>query len=183
MSFLVYPTIKQAPILSMLGFGGGGTALALGGATPLVTYTMTKSSNHDNYNEGTGLTSGVCGGSNKAVVSDASTTTVVMTLSFTPSVTNITSWNICTANAGSNGFTISYRFNGTGSYTSTGVSGSSATSVDLTSAAQAVGTVSDFQLSGGGGSGNSHIYLWYLEINGVYPTGVGSPTHTWVFQA
>ena len=118
----------------MLGFGGGGTALALGGASPLVTYTMTKSSNHDNYNEGTGLTSGVCGGSNKAVVSDASTTTVVMTLSFTPSVTNITSWNICTANAGSNGFTISYRFNGTGSYTSTGVSGSTATSVDLTSA-------------------------------------------------
>ena len=31
MSFLVYPTIKESPILSMLGMGGGGTGTALGG--------------------------------------------------------------------------------------------------------------------------------------------------------
>ena len=31
MSFLVYPTIKQSPMLSMLGMGGGGTGTAFGG--------------------------------------------------------------------------------------------------------------------------------------------------------
>ena len=31
MSFLVYPTIKESPILSMLGMGGGGTGTALAG--------------------------------------------------------------------------------------------------------------------------------------------------------
>ena len=181
MSFLVYPTIKESPILSMLGLGGGGTGTALGGGAPLVTYSMTKTSSHDNYNEGTGLTSGVCGGSDRATVSHASTTTVTMTLTFTPAITtSITSWNICTANAGSNGFNINYRFNDTG-YSLTGVSGSTATSVDLTSAAQSAGDISTFQLQGGGGSGNTHIYLWYLEINGVYPTGIGSPEHTWSF--
>ena len=32
MSFLVYPTIKESPILSMLGMGGGGTGTALAAA-------------------------------------------------------------------------------------------------------------------------------------------------------
>lgn len=31
MSFLIYPTIKESPFLSMLGMGGGGTGTALGG--------------------------------------------------------------------------------------------------------------------------------------------------------
>ena len=31
MSFLIYPTIKESPYLSMLGMGGGGTGTALGG--------------------------------------------------------------------------------------------------------------------------------------------------------
>lgn len=32
MSFLVYPTIKESPFLSMLGMGGGGTGTVLGGS-------------------------------------------------------------------------------------------------------------------------------------------------------
>ncbi len=35
MSFLVYPTIKESPILSMLGMGGGGTGTALAGGGAL----------------------------------------------------------------------------------------------------------------------------------------------------
>ena len=171
---------KESPILSMLGIGGGIGSNLIGGAS-LVTYSMTKSSSHDNYNEGTGLTSGVCSGSNRAVVSHASTTTVTMTLTFTPAITTpITSWNICTANAGANGFDINYRFNDTG-YNSSGISGNTATSLDLTSQAQSAGTISTFQLRGGNGTGNTHIYLFYLEINGVYLNGVGSPEHTWSF--
>ena len=108
MSFLVYPTIKQAPILSMLGFGGGGTALSLGGASPLVTYTMTKSSSHDNWKEGTGLGS-ECSSSNSTGVSHASNTTVTMTLSFSPNLPSITDWSICVRNAGANGFNIQYQ--------------------------------------------------------------------------
>ena len=38
MSFLIYPTIKQAPILGMLGMGGG-IARARGSAGPDYTYT------------------------------------------------------------------------------------------------------------------------------------------------
>ena len=34
MSFLIYPTIKESPFLSMLGMGGGGTGTALGGGGP-----------------------------------------------------------------------------------------------------------------------------------------------------
>tara|TARA_B000000557_G_scaffold182231_1_gene148885 strand:- start:1955 stop:3133 length:1179 start_codon:yes stop_codon:yes gene_type:complete len=34
MSFLIYPTIKESPYLSMLGMGGGGTGTALGGGGP-----------------------------------------------------------------------------------------------------------------------------------------------------
>ena len=34
MSFLIYPTIKESPYLSMLGMGGGGTGTALGGGAP-----------------------------------------------------------------------------------------------------------------------------------------------------
>jgi len=33
MSFLIYPTIKESPYLSMLGMGGGGTGTALSGAS------------------------------------------------------------------------------------------------------------------------------------------------------
>ena len=34
MSFLIYPTIKESPFLSMLGMGGGGTGTTIGGAGP-----------------------------------------------------------------------------------------------------------------------------------------------------
>ena len=34
MSFLIYPTVKESPYLSMLGMGGGGTGTALGGGGP-----------------------------------------------------------------------------------------------------------------------------------------------------
>ena len=34
MSFLIYPTIKESPFLSVLGMGGGGTGTAIGGAGP-----------------------------------------------------------------------------------------------------------------------------------------------------
>ena len=176
MSFLVYPTIKQSPILSMAGFGGGGTALALGGAAPLVTYTMTKSSSHDNWKEGTGLGS-ECSQSNSTGVSHASNTMVTMTLSFSPDLPSITDWSICVRNAGSNGFNIQYAFN-SGAYSNTGVTGSTATVVDLTSAAQSAGTVQDFQLKGGNGSGNTHIYLSYLRINNVYVTGNSATSFT-----
>ena len=34
MSFLIYPTIKESPFLSVLGMGGGGTGTVIGGAGP-----------------------------------------------------------------------------------------------------------------------------------------------------
>ena len=34
MSFLIYPTIKESPYLSMLGMGGGGTGTTIGGVGP-----------------------------------------------------------------------------------------------------------------------------------------------------
>ncbi len=34
MSFLIYPTIKESPYLSMLGMGGGGTGTTIGGGGP-----------------------------------------------------------------------------------------------------------------------------------------------------
>ena len=34
MSFLIYPTIKESPYLSMLGMGGGGTGTTIGGGAP-----------------------------------------------------------------------------------------------------------------------------------------------------
>ena len=37
MSFLIYPTIKESPFLSVLGMGGGGTGTVIGGAGPDMT--------------------------------------------------------------------------------------------------------------------------------------------------
>ena len=166
---------KEAPLLGLQGSGGGLGFLA-GGGVPLVTYTMTKSSSHDNWKEGTGLGSG-CSNTNSTGVSHASTTTVTMTLAFSPDLPTITDWSICTRNAGSNGFNIQYAFNGT-SFSNTGVTGSSATAVDLTSAAQSAGTISNFKLRGGSGSGNTHIFLSYLRINNVYVTGNSATSFT-----
>ena len=167
----------------MMGFGGGGTALALGGAAPIVTYTMTKSSSHDQWKEGSGLQdTGACPNSNSTGVSHSSTTTVTMSLSFSPTIpTPITEFKMCIGNAGSNGFTIYYRFNESGGYSSTGVSSSGGNVKDLTSEAQATGGVTDFQLQGGGGSGNTHIYLQYLKVNGAYFTGNSVTTFTATF--
>ena len=175
MSFLVYPTIKMSPVLGLQGSGGGLGFLA-GSVVPATTYTVTKVSSHDNWKEGTGLGS-ACSNTNSTGVSHASTTTVTLTLNFSPNLPSITDWSICVRNAGSNGFNIQYGFNG-GSFSNTGVSGSTATAVDLTSAAQSAGTISYFQLRGGGGSGNTHIYLSYLRINNVYVTGNSATSFT-----
>ena len=173
---LIYPTIKMSPLLGLQGLGGGLGYLAGGGGAPLVTYTMTKSSTHDNWKEGTGLGSG-CSNTNSTGVSHSSNTSVTMTLAFSPDLPTITDWSICIRNAGSNGFDIQYAFNSS-SFTNTGMSGNSATAVDLTSAAQSAGTISSFKLRGGGGSGNTHIYLSYLRINNVYVTGNSATSFT-----
>lgn len=182
MSFLVYPTLKEAPILSMLGLGGGGTGTALGGVAGPVTYTITKSSSHDNWFEGTGPNdTGTCSGSNRFGVSTASNTTVTMTLAFSPALPAITEFKMCIGNAGSNGFTIYYRWNESGGYGSTGVSSSGGNVWDATSVAQSAGTISTLQFQGGGGSGNTHMYVYYLKVNGAYFTGASATTYTATF--
>lgn len=182
MSFLVYPTIKMSPVLGLQG-SGGGLGFLTGSVVPPTTYTMTKSSSHDSWKEGSGLqATGACPNSNSTGVSHSSNTTVTMTLSFSPTIsTPITEFKMCIGNAGSNGFTIYYRFNGTGGYSSTGVSSSGGNVKDLTSEAQATGGVTDFQLQGGGGSGNTHMYLQYLKVNGAYFTGNSVTTFTATF--
>lgn len=54
MSFLVYPTIKESPILSMLGMGGGGTGTALGGAAAVTGVQVTISSQANSAWDGGG---------------------------------------------------------------------------------------------------------------------------------
>ena len=56
MSFLVYPTIKESPILSMLGMGGGGTGTALGGAAAVTSVQVTISSQANSTWDGAGST-------------------------------------------------------------------------------------------------------------------------------
>ena len=183
MSFLVYPTLKEAPILSMLGLGGGGTGTALGGGgSPLFTYTMTKTSTHDNWKENSGLQdTGDCPNTNNIGVSHASNTTVTMTLSFDPDLPSITEFKMCIGNAGSNGFSINYRWNASGSFSGTGVSSSGGNLWDATSSAQSAGTISALQLQGGGGSGNTHIFIYYLKVNGAYFSGNSATTYTATF--
>ena len=91
-----------------------------------------------------------------------------MTYTFSVGVGNITEFKMGLATP--NGFTIHYAFNN-GNFVSTGHNGSDCTEVDLTSAAQSAGTVTTFQLRGGSGGGNTHIYMSYWKINGMYITG------------
>jgi hypothetical protein len=88
---------------------------------------------------------------------------------------------MCIGNAGSNGFSINYRWNESGSYSGTGESSSGGNLWDATSLAQSAGTISTLQLQGGGGGGNTHIYLQYLKVNGVYFTGNSATTFTATF--
>ena len=141
-------------------FGGGS-----GGSS--VTTQITKSSSHDNWCEGSGMGTS-CSTTNRTGVSHASSTTVTMTFQFNGAITNITEWKMGLATP--NGFTIDYAFN-SGGFSSTGHNGSTCTEVDLTSAAASSGNITTFKLRGGGGSGNTHIYMSYWKINGVYISG------------
>ena len=179
MSFLVYPTIKEAPILSMLGLGGGGTGTALGGGVPLVTYTITKSSSHDNWKEGNGLGHQNCSGSDRVGVSNASSTLVTMTLAVSPTIPTITEFKLCLRTP--NGTNIDYRFNGTGSFASTGIGGGGNTETVWDATSLTPSTVSQLELKGGGGSGNTHIYLYYIKVNGAYFSGDSATTFTAAF--
>jgi len=179
MSFLVYPTLKEAPILSMLGLGGGGTGTALGGGAAAVLYTLTKSSSHDNWKEGDGLGHQTCGGDDRTGVSHGSNTIVTMTLAFSPALPTITEFKLCLSTP--NGQNIDYRFNGSGDYSSTGVYQNSGTLWNATSVAQSAGTISSLQIKTGGGSGNTHIYLYYIKVNGEYFSGNSATTYTATF--
>ena len=138
-----------------------------GGGSSSVTTTITKSSSHDIWCEGNGLVQ-ACSTTHRTGVSHASSTTVTMTFAFSVGVGNITEFKMGLATP--NGFTIHYAFNN-GNFVSTGHNGSDCTEVDLTSAAQSAGTVTTFQLRGGSGSGNTHIYMSYWKINGTYLVG------------
>jgi len=156
--------------------------VGLGAGADPVLYTITKSSSHDNWKEGSGLQdTGACPNSNLTGVSHSSSTTVTMTLAFSPALPAITEFKMCIGNAGSNGFSINYRWNESGSYSGTGVSSSGGNLWDATSLAQSAGTISTLQLQGGGGGGNTHIYLQYLKVNGVYFTGNSATTFTATF--
>ena len=121
MSFLIYPTIKESPILGLAGLSGGvgSNLLGGGGAEP---------------------------GEFKMCISTV------------------------------NGFNIAYRFNQSGGWSSSGIT--TYGPLDLTTEAAATGGVTDFQLQGGGGSGNTHIFMYYLKANGVYFTGNSGTTYT-----
>ena len=141
-------------------FGGGG-----GGSS--VTTQITKSSSHDIWCEGSGMGTS-CSTTNRTGVSHSSSTTVTMTFQFNGAISNITEFKMGLATP--NGFTIEYAFN-SGGFSSTGHSGSTCTEVDLTSAASSAGGITTFKLRGGSGSGNTHIYMSYWKINGVYLSG------------
>ena len=182
MSFLVYPTLKEAPILSMLGLGGGGTGTALGGsAAAPVLYTITKSSSHDNWKEGAGLGHQNCSGGDRTGVSNASNTHVTMTLAVSPTIPTITEFKLCLRTP--NGTNIDYRFNNTGTFASTGIGGSGNTETvwDGVALNAVPSTVSQLELKGGGGSGNTHVYLYYIKVNGVYFSGNSATTYTATF--
>lgn len=140
-------------------FGSGGSSS--------VTTTISKASSHDIWCEGDGMKQS-CSTTHRTGVSHSSSTTVTMTFTFSVGVGNITEFKMGLANP--NGFTIHYAFNN-GNFASTGHNGSDCTEVDLTSVAQNAGTVTTFQLRGGSGSGNSHIYMSYWKINGTYIVG------------
>ena len=140
------------------GSGGGGSS---------VTTQITKSSSHDIWCEGSGMGTS-CSTTNRTGVSHSSNTTVTMTFQFNGAISNITEFKMGLATP--NGFTIEYAFN-SGGFSSTGHSGSTCTEVDLTSAASSSGNITTFKLRGGSGSGNTHIYMSYWKINGVYLSG------------
>jgi len=172
--------VKQSPILSMLGFGGGGTGTALGGAVAApVLYTITKSSSHDNWKEGNGLGHQNCSGDDRTGVSTASSTLVTMTLAVSPTIPTITEFKLCLRTP--NGTNIDYRFNGTGSFASTGVGGGGNTETVWDATSIAPSTVSQLELRGGGGSGNTHVYVYYIKVNGVYFSGNSATTYTATF--
>ena len=141
-------------------FGGGS-----GGSS--VTTQITKVSSHDIWCEGSGMGTS-CSTTNRTGVSHSSSTTVTMSFQFNGAISNITEFKMGLATP--NGFTIEYAFN-SGSFSSTGHSGSTCTEVDLTSAASSAGNITTFKLRGGSGSGNTHIYMSYWKINGVYLSG------------
>ena len=145
----------------------GSNWIDFGSGSSSVTTTITKSSSHDIWCEGNGMVQ-ACSGTHRTGVSHASSTTVTMTFAFSVGVGNITEFKMGLATP--NGFTIHYAFNN-GNFVSTGHSGSNCTEIDLTSVAQNAGTVTTFQLRGGGGSGNTHIYMSYWKINGTYIVG------------
>jgi hypothetical protein len=148
------------------------------GGSSSATYTITKSSSHDNWYEGTGLGHQTCGGGNRIGVSHASSTHVTMTLAFSPNLPTITEFKVCMSTV--NGTNIDYKFNGTGSYASTGIGSSDSNSTlwDATSVAQSAGAISQLELKGGNGSGNTHVYVYYIKVNGVYFAGASDTTYT-----
>ena len=179
MSFLVYPTLKEAPILSMLGLGGGGTGTALGGGAAAVLYTITTSSSHDNWKEGNGLGHQNCGGDDRVGNSTASSALVTMTLAVSPTIPTITEFKLCLRTP--NGTNIDYRFNNTGSFASTGIGGGGNTETVWDATSLTPSTVSQLELRGGGGSGNTHVYVYYIKVNGVYFSGNSATTFTATF--
>lgn len=145
----------------------GSNWIDFGSGSSSVTTTISKASSHDIWCEGDGMKQS-CSTTHRTGVSHSSNTTVTMTFTFSVGVGSITEFKMGLATP--NGFTIEYAFNN-GSFSSTGHSGSTCTEVDLTSAAQSAGTVTTFQLRGGSGSGNTHIYMSYWKINGTYIVG------------
>ena len=166
---------KEAPLKALAGLGGG---VGRGGP-PLVTYTITKSSSHDNWKEGTGLGHQNCSGGARTGVSHASNTHVTMTLAVSPTIPTITEFKLCLRTP--NGTNIDYRFNGTGSFASTGIGGGGNTETVWDATSLAPSTVSQLELKGGGGSGNTHVYLYYIKVNGAYFSGDSATTFTAAF--
>ena len=145
----------------------GSNWIDFGSGSSSVTTTISKASSHDIWCEGDGMKQS-CSTTHRTGVSHSSSTTVTMTFQFNGAISNITEFKMGLATP--NGFTIEYAFN-SGSFSSTGHSGSTCTEVDLTSAASSAGNITTFKLRGGSGSGNTHIYMSYWKINGVYLSG------------
>lgn len=169
MSFLVYPTIKQAPYQGLIGFGGGATSLitVTAGGVDAQTMTMTGSANCDGpYNAGNGWGSNSCNSSNDADVwSCGNSNTQWGRASFSPGII-IADWYWFLRNP--NGKTsISMNFNsGTSFNVSTGNSPTQGSEVNDNLIGDTLVTQATWYQAGG--SGNTHIYVNCLRINGTW---------------
>ena len=169
MSFLIYPTIKQAPIQGLVGFGGGATGLFTSGASVLAPQTtnMTGSSNCDGpYNGGNGWGQNSCNNKNDADVwSCGNSNTQWGRIAFSPGII-IENWYWFLWNPNGRP-SVNMNFNGGSTFSvASGNNPTEGYEVNSNLLGDTLVTQATFYQSGG--SGNTHIYVNCLRINGTW---------------